>query len=65
MRKVDPFTAEAELSLPGRIVGRTRRVLSQDGQTMTIELRRNAPCRSEQRDGISTTLNAGRTYVLR
>jgi hypothetical protein len=43
MRKVDPFTAEAELSLPGRIVGRTRRVISQDGQTMTIELRRNAP----------------------
>ena len=43
MRKVDAFTAEAELSLAGRIVGRTRRVFSQDGQTMTIELRRNAP----------------------
>jgi hypothetical protein len=43
MRKVDAFTAEAELSLAGRIVGGTRRVISQDGQTMTIELHRNAP----------------------
>ena len=43
MRKVDAFTAEAELSLAGRNVGRTRRVISQDGQTMTIELHRDAP----------------------
>jgi hypothetical protein len=43
MRKVDGFTAEAELSLAGRVVGRTRRVISQDGQTMTIELHRTAP----------------------
>jgi hypothetical protein len=43
MRKVDGFTAEAELSLAGRNVGRTRRVVSQDGQTMTIELHRSAP----------------------
>ena len=43
MRKVDAFTAEAELSLAGRNVGRTRRVISQDGQTMTIELHRTAP----------------------
>jgi hypothetical protein len=43
MRKVDTFTAEAELSLAGRNVGRTRRVISQDGQTMTIELHRTAP----------------------
>jgi hypothetical protein len=43
MRKVDAFTAEAELSLGGRNVGRTRRVISQDGQTMTIELNRTAP----------------------
>lgn len=43
MRKVDAFTAEAELSLAGRNVGRTRRVISRDGQTMTIELHRNAP----------------------
>ena len=32
MPKVDAFTAEAELSLAGRNVGRTRRVISQDGQ---------------------------------
>ena len=43
MRKVDAFTAEADLSLAGRNVGRTRRVISQDGQTMTIELHRDAP----------------------
>jgi hypothetical protein len=43
MRKVDAFTAEADLSLAGRNVGRTRRVISQDGQTMTIELHRTAP----------------------
>ncbi len=43
MRKVDAFTAEAELSFAGRNVGRTRRVIAQDGQTMTIELHRNAP----------------------
>ena len=43
MRKVDAFTAEADLSLAGRNVGRTRRVISKDGQTMTIELHRSAP----------------------
>jgi hypothetical protein len=43
MRKVDAFTAEAELSLAGRIVGGTRRVISRDGQRMTIELHRDAP----------------------
>jgi hypothetical protein len=43
MRKVDAFTAEAELSLAGLNVGQTRRVISQDGQTMTIELHRTAP----------------------
>ena len=43
MRKVDAFTAEADLSLGGRTVGRTRRVISKDGQTMTIELHRTAP----------------------
>ena len=43
MRKVDAFTAEAELSFAGRNVGRTRRVISRDGQTMTIELHRDAP----------------------
>ena len=45
MRKIDAYTAEADLSLNGRVVGRTRRVVSRDGQTMTITLRREAPVR--------------------
>ena len=43
MRKVDANTAEAELFLGGRVVGHTRRVISGDGQTMTITLKRSAP----------------------
>jgi hypothetical protein len=43
MRKIDAFTAEAELSLAGHVVGQTRRVVSSDGMTMTIMLRRDAP----------------------
>ena len=43
MRQIDAFTAEAELSLAGRVVGQTRRVVSPDGMTMTITLRRDAP----------------------
>lgn len=45
MRKIDEYTVEAELSQNGRIVGRTRRVVSRDGQTMTITLRRELPVR--------------------
>ena len=43
MRKVDPNTAEAELFLDGRVVGQTRRVISDDGEIMTITLKRTAP----------------------
>lgn len=43
MRKVDANTSEAVLLLGGRIVGRTRRVISADGRTMTITLNRELP----------------------
>ena len=43
MRKIDTFTAEAQLSLGGRVVGQTRRAIAPDGQTMTITLKRDAP----------------------
>jgi hypothetical protein len=43
MRKVDTNTAEADLFLGGQVVGQTRRVISTDGQTMTITLKRSAP----------------------
>ncbi len=43
MKKVDAYTAEAVLSLGGRVVGQTSRVVARDGQTMTITLRRTAP----------------------
>lgn len=45
MRKIDDYTVEGELSQHGRVVGRTRRVVSRDGQTMTITLRREIPTR--------------------
>ena len=43
MRKVDPYTAESRLSYQGQLVGTARRVVSQDGQTLTITLDRSAP----------------------
>jgi len=43
LRKVDPYTAESQLSYGGKIVGRARRVVAKDGQTMTITLDRTAP----------------------
>jgi hypothetical protein len=43
LKIVDRFTAEGELSYQGKPVGRTRRVVSQDGMTMTITLDRTAP----------------------
>ena len=45
MRKIDTYTTEGELSQGGRVVGHTRRVVSRDGQTMTITLRRELPTR--------------------
>ena len=45
MRKIDDYTVEGELSQNGRVVGRTRRVVSRDGQTMTITLQREIPTR--------------------
>ena len=43
MRKVDAYTAESNLSFGGKPVGVTRRVVSKDGQTLTITLERTAP----------------------
>ena len=43
LKIVDRFTAEGELSYQGKSVGRTRRVVSKDGMTMTITLDRTAP----------------------
>jgi hypothetical protein len=43
LRKVDAYTAESQLSLAGKVVGQARRVITRDGQTMTITLERTAP----------------------
>jgi hypothetical protein len=43
MRKIDPYTSESQLSFQGKLVGRAQRVVSQDGQTLTITLDRTAP----------------------
>lgn len=43
LKIIDPYTAEGELSYQGKPVGRTRRVVARDGQTMTITLDRTAP----------------------
>lgn len=43
MRKIDSYTAESQLSFGGQLVGRARRVVSKDGQTLTITLERTAP----------------------
>ena len=43
MRRVDPFTAETELSYRGQVVGHARRQISPDGMTLTITLDRTAP----------------------
>ena len=36
LTKVDPYTAQATLTHAGRIVGTAKRIVSKDGQTMTI-----------------------------
>lgn len=43
MQKVDAYTAESNLSYGGKQVGIARRVVSKDGQTLTIMLERTAP----------------------
>lgn len=43
MRKLDPYTAESVLSYNSQVVGRARRVVAKDGQTLTITLDRTAP----------------------
>jgi hypothetical protein len=43
MRKIDAYTAESQLSFGSKPVGRARRVVSMDGQTLTITLDRTAP----------------------
>jgi hypothetical protein len=41
MNKIDDFTAEARLSHAGKDIASARRVISEDGLTMTVTLRRN------------------------
>ena len=43
LKFIDSYTAEGELLYQGKPVGRTRRVVSKDGSTMTISLDRTAP----------------------
>jgi len=43
LRKLDAYTAESELSYNSKVVGRARRVVSKDAQTLTITLDRTAP----------------------
>ena len=40
MKKIDDFTAEATLSHAGKEIATARRVISEDGLTMTVTLRR-------------------------
>ena len=43
MRKIDARTAESTLSQGGKVVGTARRVISPDGRTMTITVKRDQP----------------------
>ena len=43
LRKIDPYTAEARLTMAGADVGHARRVISRDGTTMTITFERDRP----------------------
>ena len=43
LRRIDALTAEAVLSHAGRVFGTARRVMSPDGQTMTVTFRRTEP----------------------
>jgi hypothetical protein len=43
MRKIDARTAESTLTLGGKVVGTAKRVISPDGKTMTITVRRDQP----------------------
>lgn len=42
-RRVDEYTTESVLSHAGRVYGYARRILSADGQTLTITFRREEP----------------------
>ena len=42
-KRIDSYTAEAVLSHAGRVFGIARRVISNDGQTMTITFRQEDP----------------------
>jgi hypothetical protein len=42
-RKIDAYTSDAVLSHAGRVFGTARRVISQDGRTMTITFRQEDP----------------------
>jgi hypothetical protein len=42
-KRVDAYTSDAVLSHAGRVFGTARRVISADGQTMTITFRQEDP----------------------
>jgi hypothetical protein len=42
-RRIDAYTSDAVLSHAGRVFGTARRVISQDGRTMTITFRQEDP----------------------
>ena len=42
-KRIDEFTTEGVLSHAGRVFGASRRVISEDGETMTITFRRQEP----------------------
>jgi hypothetical protein len=43
LERVDPYTTKGTLSHAGRVFGFSRRTISPDGRTMTIEFRRDEP----------------------
>ena len=43
LKRIDARTAEATLSHAGRVFGKARRIISEDGQTLTITLERESP----------------------
>lgn len=42
-KRIDEFTTEGVLSHAGRVFGASRRVIAEDGETMTITFRRQEP----------------------
>ena len=47
LKRIDSYTAEAVLSHAGRAYGTARRVIAQDGKTMTITFRTESGSRAD------------------